>query len=291
MSKEKGCKCCKQIWYVDMLDKKWKLCPNCYEYCKPLFDDLKIKDKQIADLETKLAEAQKTIEIQKMSNNALQEENLDYRYDITDTAYEQAKYMAESWEEDYQQEITELEQQLAEKDKEIDGRDKRIDRLEEDYYQETRQLEWVNEQLTEVKKQLVNEKEELKQQLEEKEKNALALFSALYYILEEQDPENVSSRIDYLTKQNNGAISDFYKEHKVLKQKLEEKDKEIEYQESMKILAVENQNKKAIEQLEKVKEIINKNYFYNLSNDSCTFDKLEVDFQINNQIKQLREMK
>ena len=39
MSKEKGCKCCKQIWYEDMLDKKWKLCPNCYEYCKPLIDD------------------------------------------------------------------------------------------------------------------------------------------------------------------------------------------------------------------------------------------------------------
>ena len=42
MSKEKGCECCKQIWYVDVLDKKLKLCPNCYEYCKPLIDDLKI---------------------------------------------------------------------------------------------------------------------------------------------------------------------------------------------------------------------------------------------------------
>ena len=56
MSKEKGCECCKQIWYVDMLDTKLKLCPDCYEYCKPLFDDLKIKYKQIADLEAKLAE-------------------------------------------------------------------------------------------------------------------------------------------------------------------------------------------------------------------------------------------
>ena len=36
MSKEKSCKCCKQIWYEDMLDKKLELCPNCYEYCKPL---------------------------------------------------------------------------------------------------------------------------------------------------------------------------------------------------------------------------------------------------------------
>ena len=59
MSKEKSCKCYKQIWYEDMLDKKFKLCPNCYEYCKPLIDDLKIKDKQIADLKAKLAESEK----------------------------------------------------------------------------------------------------------------------------------------------------------------------------------------------------------------------------------------
>lgn len=41
-----------------------------------------------------------------------------------------------------------------------------------------------------------------------------------------------------------------------LEKKLAEKEKEIEYQENMKILAVENQNKKAIEQLEKVKEFV-----------------------------------
>lgn len=62
----------------------------------------------------KLAEAQKTIEIQAKVNDALISENLDYSYDITDTAYEKAKYMAESWEEDYQQEIAKLKQQLAE---------------------------------------------------------------------------------------------------------------------------------------------------------------------------------
>lgn len=41
-----------------------------------------------------------------------------------------------------------------------------------------------------------------------------------------------------------------------LQKTLAEKEKEIEYQENMKILAVENQNKKAIEQLEKVKEFV-----------------------------------
>ena len=63
MSKEKGCKCCKQIWYVDMLDKKLKLCPNCYEYCKPLIDDLKIKDKKIADIQHRLKVAEKALEL------------------------------------------------------------------------------------------------------------------------------------------------------------------------------------------------------------------------------------
>lgn len=69
MSKEKGCECCKQIWYVDMLDTKLKLCPDCYEYCKPLFDDLKIKYKQIADLEAKLAEKEEQIKDAREAGN------------------------------------------------------------------------------------------------------------------------------------------------------------------------------------------------------------------------------
>lgn len=68
MSKEKECKCCKRIWYEDMLDKKFKLCPNCYEYCKPLIDDLKIKDKQIADLKAKLVESEEKKESYRLQN-------------------------------------------------------------------------------------------------------------------------------------------------------------------------------------------------------------------------------
>ena len=68
-----------------------------------------------------------------------------------------------------------------------------------------------------------------------------------------------------------------------LEAKLAEKEKEIEYQESMKILAVENQNKKAIEQLEKVKE----NIHYLLSFDYNLLGK--VNEQFDNQIKQLKE--
>lgn len=49
-----------------------------------------------------------------------------------------------------------------------------------------------------------------------------------------------------------------------LKQQLKEKEKEIEYQESMKILAVKNQNQTAIAELEKVKEY-NKTLVYSSS--------------------------
>lgn len=87
-----------------------------------------------------------------------------------------------------------------------------------------------------------------------------------------------------------------------LKQQLAEKDEEIkeltEYNLYLQNVNntyrfIENKTKIsfAIEQLEKVKEIINKNYFYNMYSDICTFDKLEVDFQIDNQINELKEGK
>ena len=77
-----------------------------------------------------------------------------------------------------------------------------------------------------------------------------------------------------------------------LQKQLAEKDKEIEYQESMKILAVENQNKKAIEQLEKVKETaecVLDNALKNSSLNESYYDRL-LD-EIDNQIKQLNERK
>ena len=40
----------------------------------------------------------------------------------------------------------------------------------------------------------------------------------------------------------------------IMKEQLAEKEKEIEYQESMKILAIENKNQKAIEQLEQIRK-------------------------------------
>lgn len=45
--KEKSCKCCKQIWYVDMLHKKLKLCPNCYDYYIYNYKPMELKLRKI----------------------------------------------------------------------------------------------------------------------------------------------------------------------------------------------------------------------------------------------------
>ena len=49
MSKEIQCKCCKEYWWETDIHSQSGLCPNCYDY--------------FADLEEKLAEAQKPKEI------------------------------------------------------------------------------------------------------------------------------------------------------------------------------------------------------------------------------------
>ena len=68
-----------------------------------------------------------------------------------------------------------------------------------------------------------------------------------------------------------------------LKHQLAEKEKEFEYQESMKILAVKNQNQTAIAELEKVRsEIEFKDKF------GCVKSRYEVLHYINQQIKELK---
>ena len=48
-------------------------------------------------------------------------------------------------------------------------------------------------------------------EIEKLKSHNIALFAALYQILEKEDDENVSSRIDQLTAQNNSYTSDLYK--------------------------------------------------------------------------------
>ena len=77
----------------------------------------------------------------------------------------------------------------------------------------------------------------------------------------------------------------------IMKEQLAEKDKEIEYQESMKILAIENQNKNAIEQLEQIINLFEP--YENEEKDTILCANNGVSFLefIDNQIKQLKEGK
>lgn len=68
------------------------------------------QDKEIIKLRGENQQLKKQLEIFKISNDALQQDNLDLSYDKVDIAYEYAKEMAENWEKDYQEEIKQLKQ-------------------------------------------------------------------------------------------------------------------------------------------------------------------------------------
>ena len=99
---------------------------------------------------------------------------------------------------------------------------------------------------------------ELQKQLAEKDK-AIENWQTIYESVVQtchNDKEEIERLNKKLETQENiitNLVEDNRASQEWYRKQLEEKDKEIEYQESMKILAVENQNKKAIEQLEKVK--------------------------------------
>lgn len=76
-------------------------------------DWLHKQEKLISKLQSELDYAKKSIEIFKITNDTLQQENLDLSYNQVDNVYELAKEMSENWERDYQQEILELKERLA----------------------------------------------------------------------------------------------------------------------------------------------------------------------------------
>lgn len=65
----------------------------------------------------------------------------------------------------------------------------------------------------------IKELEQKVQELQEVDnKRAFRLYSVLYNVLEKQDPENVASRIDYLTGKDYSEMCELYKTAKNLKQ-------------------------------------------------------------------------
>lgn len=62
----------------------------------------------------KIKQLKDQLEIFKVSNDVLQQDNLDLSYDKVDIAYGYAKEMAENWERDYQEEIQQLKKSQKE---------------------------------------------------------------------------------------------------------------------------------------------------------------------------------
>lgn len=129
------------------------------------------------------------------------------------------------------QQIAELEQQLEEtksklriSNSQLASCELELKNFKEDYNKQEKLLSEVLADKSRIQLDL----DATKQQLETKNKNCLALYSALYETLAKENDENVASQIDYLTKQDNGKVNDLYKELQVLKHQLAEKDKEIE---------------------------------------------------------------
>lgn len=74
----------------------------------------------------------------------------------------------------------------------------------------------------------IKELEQKVQELQEVDnKRAFRLYSVLYNVLERQDPENVASRIDFMTSENYADICELYKTAKNLKQHDRELVKEV----------------------------------------------------------------
>lgn len=81
--------------------------------CQTCKEDMdKVLLEKIAKLEEENKSLKKKNEFLLKVNDLLEEENLDYRYDILDTAYDQATEMAKDWEEQYKYEIAVLEKAL-----------------------------------------------------------------------------------------------------------------------------------------------------------------------------------
>ena len=136
---------------------------------------------------------------------------------------------------------------------------------------------------------------ELQKQLAEKDK-AIENWQTIYESVvqtchnDKEEIERLNKKLETQENTITNLVEDNRASQEWYRKQLAEKEEEIEYQENMKILAVENQNKKAIEQLEKVKGLI-ANHTQELW--TCENDDIDVVLyeEIDKQIKQLKEGK
>lgn len=134
---------------------------------------------------------------------------------------------------------------------------------------------------------------ELKQQLAEKDK-AIENWQTIYESVvqtchnDKEEIERLNKRLETQENIITNLVEDNRASQEWYRKQLEEKDKEIEYQESMKILAVENQNKNAIEQLEQIINLFEP--YENEEKDTilCANNGISFLEYIDNQINELK---
>lgn len=147
---------------------------------------------------------------------------------------------------------------IAEIDLIMHDKDYRFENANGTWYSRESCRDLTNEEMFEELRTELRQFDDLEAKLAEKDK-AIENWQTMYESVV-QTCHNDREEIERLNKQletQENTITNLVEDNRAsqewYRKQLEEKDKEIEYQESMKILAVENQNKKAIEQLEKVK--------------------------------------
>ena len=92
-------------------------------------------------------------------------------------------------------------------------------KLEEHYNQQVNELDEAYNKDLEERLTEINQLEQKVQELQEVDnKKSFKLYCVLYDLLEIQDPENVASRIEYVTSRNYADICEMYKTAKNLKQ-------------------------------------------------------------------------
>ena len=134
---------------------------------------------------------------------------------------------------------------------------------------------------------------ELKQQLAEKDK-AIENWQTIYESVvqtchnDKEEIERLNKRLETQENIITNLVEDNRASQEWYRKQLVEKDKEIEYQESTKILAVENQNKKAIEQLEQIINLFEP--YENEEKDTilCANNGIPFLEYIDNQINELK---
>lgn len=175
-------------------------------------------------------------------------------YDELKEYFKNQKFIDMHHKEMYELKISTLKNKLIKSEKKL----KRA--KEQKFYQFRLAAKWAYEN-SELKMEIDDLKQKLTDALKDfddmqKENDKLACQLKQENLTSNDTCQHYEHQIVELDKE----VYKLQQREKFLEQQVSEKEKEIQYQESMKILAVKNKNQTAIAELEKVKEFCEQNY-------------------------------